>query len=178
MAEESHSGLGLLLWSPGLLDAHRGINPQDGLVNQRFRLAISAPGSLLGGRHIHRKPCNGPGHFTNPWGPVQTRLPLVGLGLVYKAPYIWTTSWTEAYFHLKLASQAEASCRTTESKVVFVQIQASSRVIPLPGVPTLFLNVKSPEDITDSKVARPPQDFRGFGSMRSFSGEMIHRPHR
>ena len=35
--------------------------------------------------------------------------PMVGLGLVYKAPYILTTSWTEAYFNLKLASQAEAS---------------------------------------------------------------------
>ena len=32
--------------------------------------------------------------------------PMVGLGLVYKAPYIQTTSWTEAYFDLKLASQA------------------------------------------------------------------------
>ena len=35
-------------------------------------------------------------------------------------------------------------------------------MIPLPGVPTLFLDVKTPEDITDSKVSRPPQDFRGF----------------
>ena len=43
-----------------------------------------------------------------------------------------------------------------------MQIQASSQVIPLPGVPTLFLDVKTPEDITDSKVPRPPQDFRGF----------------
>ena len=33
--------------------------------------------------------------------------PMVGLGLIYKAPYIQTTSWTEAYFDLKLASQAE-----------------------------------------------------------------------
>ena len=46
--------------------------------------------------------------------------------------------------------------------MIFVQIQASSQVIPLPGVPTLFLDVKTPEDITDSKVPRPPQDFRGF----------------
>ena len=43
-----------------------------------------------------------------------------------------------------------------------MQIQVSSQVIPLPGVPTLFLDVKTPEDITDSKVPRPPQDFRGF----------------
>ena len=88
--------------------------------------------------------------------------PMVGLGLVYKAPYIQAASWSEAYFDLKLASQAEASNRTTEAKVIFVQIQESSQVIPLPGVPTLFLDVKTPEDITDSKVPRPPQDFRGF----------------
>ena len=88
--------------------------------------------------------------------------PMVGLGLVYKAPYIQTTSWTEAYFDLKLASQAEAGSQTTETKVIFVQIQASNRVIPLPGVPTLFLDVKTPEDITDSKVPQPPHVFRGF----------------
>ena len=46
--------------------------------------------------------------------------------------------------------------------MIFVQIQASSQVIPLPGVPTLFLDVKTPEDITDSKVPQPPHIFRGF----------------
>ena len=88
--------------------------------------------------------------------------PMVGLDLMYKAPYIQTTSWIEAYFDLKLASQAKASNQTTEAKVIFVQIQVSSQVIPLPGVPTLFLDVKTPEDITNSKVPQPPQDFRGF----------------
>ena len=88
--------------------------------------------------------------------------PMVGLGLVYKAPYIRAASWSEAYFDLKLASQAEASNRTTGAKIIFVQIQESSQVIPLPGVPTLFLDVKTPEDITDSKDPRPLQDFRGF----------------
>ena len=77
--------------------------------------------------------------------------PMVGLGLMYKAPYIWAASWSEAYFDLKLASQAEVSNRTTGAKIIFVQIQESSQVIPLPGVPTLFLDVKTPEDITDSK---------------------------
>ena len=43
-----------------------------------------------------------------------------------------------------------------------MQIQASSQVIPLPRVPTLFLDVKTPEDITNSKVPCSPQDFRGF----------------
>ena len=97
--------------------------------------------------------------------------PMVGLGLVYKAPFIRATSWTEAYFDLKvseayfdlkLASQAEMSNRTTGAKIIFVQIQESSQVIPLPGVPTLFLDVKTPEDITDSKDPQPLQDFRGF----------------
>ena len=43
-----------------------------------------------------------------------------------------------------------------------MQIQESSQVIPLPGVLTLFLDVKTPEEITDSKAPQPPQDFRGF----------------
>ena len=88
--------------------------------------------------------------------------PLVGLGLLYKAPYIQAASWSEAYFDLKLASQAEASNQTTEAKVIFMQIQESSQVIPLPGMPTLFLDVKTPEDVTNSKAPQPPQDFRGF----------------
>ena len=88
--------------------------------------------------------------------------PLVGLGFVYKALYIQTTSWSKAYFELKLASQAEASGRPIETKVMFVQIQVSSQVIPLPSVPTLFLDMKTPEDITDSKVSQPTRDLRGF----------------
>ena len=88
--------------------------------------------------------------------------PRVGLGFVYKAPYIQATSWSEAYFSLKLASQAEVSNQTTGAMIIFVQIQESSQMIPLPGVPTLFLDVKTTEDITDSKDPQPPQDFRGF----------------
>ena len=88
--------------------------------------------------------------------------PKVGLGLVYKAPYIQATSWSEAYFSLKLASQAEASNRTTNALITFVQIHETSQVIPLPRVPTLFLDVKTTEDVTDSNEPRPPQDFRGF----------------
>ena len=88
--------------------------------------------------------------------------PLVGPGFLYKAPYIRTASWSEAYFELKLASQAEAGSHPLETKVIFVQILTNSEVIPLPSVPTLFLDVKAPEDITDSKASRPMRDFRGF----------------
>ena len=88
--------------------------------------------------------------------------PRVGLGLVYKAPYIQAASFSEAYFSLKLASRAKASSRTTSALIVFVQIHESSQVIPLPGVMTLFLEVKTAVDITDSNEPQPPQDFRGF----------------
>ena len=125
-------------------------------------MASSAPGSSLGGRVINREPFNSLGHINIPQGPYDSDSPMVGLGLIYKAFYIQTTSWTEAYFDLKLACQAEVGSQTTETKVIFVQIQASSQVIPLPGVPTLFLDVKTPEDITDSKVPQPPHVFRGF----------------
>ena len=46
--------------------------------------------------------------------------------------------------------------------ITFVWINDSSQVIPLPGVPTLFLDVKTKEDVTDSNEPLPPQDFRGF----------------
>ena len=88
--------------------------------------------------------------------------PRVGLGLVYKAPYIQAASFSEAYFSPKLASRAEVSTRTTSALIVFVQIHESSQVIPLPGVPTLFLDVKTAEDVTNSNEPRPPQDFGGF----------------
>ena len=54
------------------------------------------------------------------------------------------------------------SNRTTSALIIFVQIHESSQVIPLPGVPTLFLDVKTAEDITNSNEPRPPQDFKGF----------------
>ena len=35
-------------------------------------------------------------------------------------------------------------------------------MIPLPGVPTLFLDMKTTKGVTDSNEPQPPQDFRGF----------------
>ena len=122
----------------------------------------SATGSSLGGWDVKREPLTALAILIAPEALYDPDTPMVGLGLVYKAPYIQAASWSEAYFDLKLTSQAEASNRTTGAKVIFMQIQESSQVIPLPGVPTLFLDVKTPEDITNSKAPRPPQDFRGF----------------
>ena len=88
--------------------------------------------------------------------------PRVGLGLVYKAPYIQMTTFTKAFFFLKSASRPEASTRITQAWIVLVQLHESSKVIPLPRIPTLFLDVQTADDVTDSNEARSPQDFRGF----------------
>ena len=44
--------------------------------------------------------------LVTPEGLYDSHSPRVGLGLVYKAPYIKTASFSEAFFHLKSASDA------------------------------------------------------------------------
>ena len=88
--------------------------------------------------------------------------PRVWLGLVYKAPYIKTASFSEAFFYLKSASEAEADKRITDSHLMFVQINEASKVIPLPGVQPLFLDVPTTSDIMDSNKPKSPCAFRPF----------------
>ena len=88
--------------------------------------------------------------------------PRVGLGLVYKAPYIKTASFSEAFFYLKSASEAEADKRITDSHLMFVQINKASRVIPLPFVQPLFLDVLTASDVVDSNRPNSPRAFRAF----------------
>ena len=88
--------------------------------------------------------------------------PRVGLGLVYKAPYIKTASFSEAFFYLKSASEAEVDKRVTDSRLMFVQINEASKVIPLPYVQPLFLDVPTKSDITDSNKPQSPRAFRAF----------------
>ena len=88
--------------------------------------------------------------------------PRVGLGLVYKTPYIRTASFSEAFFHLKSASEAEVDKRITNSRLMFVWINEASKVIPLPYMQPLFLDVPTMSDIMDSKKPRSPWAFRAF----------------
>ena len=88
--------------------------------------------------------------------------PRVGLGLVYKAPYIKTASFSEAFFHLKSASDAEADKRITELNLMFVGINEASKVIPLPYIQPLFLDVPTMSAVTDSKKPWSPHAFRAF----------------
>ena len=82
--------------------------------------------------------------------------PRVGLGLVYKALYIKTASFSEAFFYLKSASEAEVDKRITDSRLMFVQINEASKVIPLPGVQPLFLDVPTSSDVMDSNKPKSP----------------------
>ena len=88
--------------------------------------------------------------------------PRVGLGLVYKAPYVKTASFSKAFFYLKSASEAEADKRITDSRLMFVQINEASKVIPLPSVQPLFLDVPTTSDVTDSNKPKSPRAFRAF----------------
>ena len=88
--------------------------------------------------------------------------PRVGLGLVYKAPYIKTASFSEVFFHLKSTSEAEVDKRITNSRLMFVRINEASKVIPLPYVQPLFLDVPTVSDVTDSKKPQSPWAFRAF----------------
>ena len=88
--------------------------------------------------------------------------PRVGLGLVYKAPYIKTASFSEAFFYLKSASEAEVDKRITGSCLMFVWINEASKVIPLPTVQPQFLDVPTSSDVTDSNKPKSPHAFRAF----------------
>ena len=86
----------------------------------------------------------------------------VGVGLVYKAPYIQSASFSEAYFSSKSTSGTEAGKRSSDTSLMFIHITEASQVIPHPTERPLFLDVKHPSLITDSNAPRPPQVFRGF----------------
>ena len=86
----------------------------------------------------------------------------MGLGLVYKALYIETASFSKAFFYLKSTSEAEVDKRITNSHLMFVQITEASRVIPLPYVQPLFLDVLTASDVMDSNRPSSPHAFRAF----------------
>ena len=100
--------------------------------------------------------------LVTPEGLYNSHSPRVGLGLVYKAPYIKTASFSEAFFHLKSASDAEVDKRINEPHLMFVGINEASKVIPLPYIQPLFLDVPTRSDITGSKKPRSPHAFRAF----------------
>ena len=100
--------------------------------------------------------------LVTPEGLYDSYSPRVGLGLVYKAPYIKTASFSEAFFHLKSTSDAEADKRITEPNLMFVGINEASKVIPLPYVQPLFLDVPTASDVMGSKKLLSPRAFRAF----------------
>ena len=91
-----------------------------------------------------------------------SKLAKVGLGLVYKAPYIQAASFSEAYFSLMSALSAQPDQRNTEPSLMFIQIAETSQIIPHPTERPLFLDVKHPDFIMNTNVPRSPLVFRGF----------------
>ena len=81
---------------------------------------------------------------------------------MYKAPYIKTASFSEAFFYLKSTSEAEADKRITDSHLMFVQTNEASKVFPLPYVQPLFLDVPTTSDVMDSNKPKSPYAFRAF----------------
>ena len=100
--------------------------------------------------------------LVTPEGLYNSHPPRVGLGLVYKAPYIKMASFSEAFFHLKCTSDAEADKRIAEPNLMFMGINEASNVIPLLYIQPLFLDVPTTSDITESKKLQSSCAFRAF----------------
>ena len=92
----------------------------------------------------------------------------VGIGLVYKAPYIQAASFTEACFSLRSAWAAAPGHWPLNPSLMFVQIAETSQMIPQPAERPLFLDVKGPKFITDFSGPRSPLVFRGFRLHKTF----------
>ena len=86
----------------------------------------------------------------------------VGVGLVYKAPYILSASFCEAYFSLKSASKAEVGKRSYGPGLMFVCITEASLMVPHPIERPLYLDIKHPSYIMSSNTLRSPVVYRGF----------------
>ena len=86
----------------------------------------------------------------------------VGVGLVYKAPYIPSASFSEAYFSLKSTSKAEVGKRSFGPGLMLVCITEVSLIIPHPIERPLYLNIKHPSYILKSNTPRSPVVYRGF----------------
>ena len=86
----------------------------------------------------------------------------VGVGLVYKAPYIPSASFSEAYFSLRSTSKAKVGKRSYGPGLMFVRITEASLIIPHPIERPLYLDVKHPSYITNSNTPRSPVVYRGF----------------
>ena len=86
----------------------------------------------------------------------------VGVGLLYKAPYIPSALFCEAYFSLKFASKAEVGKRSYSPGLMFVCITEASLIVPHPIERPLYLDVKHPSYITNSNTPRSLVVYRGF----------------
>ena len=92
--------------------------------------------------------------------------PLVGVGLVYKPPYISTVLFSVAYMHLNVwhttASHEESEKRLDVPRLLFVNISEMSDVIPIMVQHPVLLDWASREVMEGTVRPGPHYSFRGF----------------
>ena len=94
------------------------------------------------------------------------RLPLVGVGLMYKPHYISTEPFSAAYMHLHVwhtaGSSVESEDKLNSSRLIFVNVSEMSDVIPVVTQHPVLLDVANKETMTRTGEPMAPLSFRGF----------------
>ena len=94
------------------------------------------------------------------------RLPLVGVGLMYKLYYAPTVPFSATHMHLNVwhsaASNKEAEDQLDEPRLLFVNLSEISDVILVAVQHPIFLDTVSMEAMGGSGEPMSPLSFRGF----------------
>ena len=94
------------------------------------------------------------------------RLPLVGVGLMYKPHYISTEPFSAPYMHLHVwhaaGSSVESEDKLNSSHLIFVNVSEMSDVIPVATQHPVLLDVATKETMTRTGEPMAPLSFRGF----------------
>ena len=112
----------------------------------------------------------------------EEKLPLVGVGLVYKPHYISTVPFSAAYMHLNVwhsaASNEESENRLDAPHLLFMNISEMSYVIPVTVQHPILLDWTSKEVMGGMSEPVSPLSFRGFRLHMTWTqppgGEMTH----
>ena len=91
---------------------------------------------------------------------------LVGVGLVYKPPYLPTVPFSAAYMSLNewnsAVSNEESENRLEGPRLLFVHLSKTSGIIPVAASHPVMLDVLSKEAVIDIEESVSPLSLRGF----------------
>ena len=110
----------------------------------------------------------------------EEKLPLVGVGLVYKLHYISTVPFSAAYMHLNVwhsaGSNEESENRLKAPHLLFVNISEMSDVIPVVVRHPILFDVASKEAMEGTGKPMSPFSFRGFRPHMVWTQQPHHIP--